>query len=93
MCTFSTNLSYTAFLTTSLLTTSLNLLKSTGTVTNLSISNTSTSVFKLTKFVFNAKPEVSTCGIFMISDFVALLDKSIFTLIFPSKLLHGLGKY
>ena len=34
--TFSTNLSYTVFLTTSFFTTSLSLLKSTGTGTNLS---------------------------------------------------------
>ena len=69
--TLATNLSYTAFLTTSFLTTSLNLLKSTGTGANLSMSNLSTSVFKLAKFVFNAKPEVSTCEIFLISTFVA----------------------
>ena len=45
-----TNLSYAVFLTTSFFTTSLSLLKSTGTGTNLSISNLSTSVFKLAKF-------------------------------------------
>ena len=38
---------------------SFSLLKSTGTCTNLSISNLSTSVFKLAKFAFNAKLEVS----------------------------------
>ena len=69
--TFVANLSYRAFLTTSFLTTSLNLLKSTGTGANLSMSNLSTSVFKLAKFVFNAKLEVSTCEIFLISAFVA----------------------
>ena len=47
------------------------LLKSVGTGTNLSMSNLSTSVFKVAKFVFNAKPEVSTCEIFLISVFVA----------------------
>ena len=47
-------------LTTAFFTTSLNLLKSAGTGTNLSMSNFSTSVFKLSKFVFNAKLEVST---------------------------------
>ena len=57
--TLATSLSYTVFLTTSFFTTSLNLLKSTGTGTNLSISNLSTSVFKLAKFDFNAKLEVS----------------------------------
>ena len=66
-----TNLSYTVFLTTWFFTTSLNLLKSTVTGTNFSISNLSTSVFKLAKFVFNAKLEVSTCEIFLISVFVA----------------------
>ena len=58
-------------LTTSFFTTWLGLLKSTGTGTNLSISNLSTSAFKLTKFVFNAKLELSTCEIFLISAFVA----------------------
>ena len=55
----------------SFFTTSLSLLKSTGTGTNLSISNLSTSVFKLAKFVFNAKLEASTCEIFLISVFAA----------------------
>ena len=69
--TFTTNLLYTVFLTTSFFTTLLNLLKSAGIGTNLSISNLSTSVFKLDKLVFNAKLEVSTCEIFLISAFVA----------------------
>ena len=51
---------YSGFLKTSFLTTLLNLLKSTGTGTNLLISNLSTSSFRLAKFVFNAKLEVST---------------------------------
>ena len=68
--TFAANLSYRAFLTTSFLTTSLNLLKSTGTGTNLSISNLSTSVFKLAKFDFSAKHEVSTCVTYLRSVFV-----------------------
>ena len=46
------------FLTLSFFTTSLNLIKSTGTGTNLSITSLSTSVFKLAKFDFNAKLEV-----------------------------------
>ena len=58
--TFATNLLCTGFLTKSFFTTSLNLLKSTGIGTNLSMSNLSTSVFKLVKLVFNAKLEVST---------------------------------
>ena len=66
-----TNLSYAVFLTTSFFTTSFSLLKSIGTGPNLSISNLSTSVFKLAKFDFNAKLEVSTCEIFLISAFVA----------------------
>ena len=64
--TLATNLPYTAFLTTS-----LNLLKSTGTATNLSISNLSTSAFKLAQFAFSLKLEVSTCVTFLISAFVA----------------------
>ena len=59
--TLATKSSSTFFLTTSFFTASLNLLKSTGTGANLSISNSSTSVFKLAKYVFNAKREVSTC--------------------------------
>ena len=66
-----TNLSYTFFLTTWFFTTSLRLLKSTGTGTNLSISNLSTSVFKLAKFDFNEKPEVSISVILLISVSVA----------------------
>ena len=34
------------------------------------MSKLSTSVFKLAKFVFNTKLEVSTCEIFLISVFV-----------------------
>ena len=55
-----TNLLYSVFLTTSLLTASDNLLKSTGTDTSLSISNLSTSVFRLAKFDFSAKLLTST---------------------------------
>ena len=33
------------------------------------LPNISTSVFKLAKFVFNAKLEVSTCVVFLISSF------------------------
>ena len=46
--------SYSVFLTTSLLSTLLNLIKSAGTGANLSIYNLSTSVFKLATFAFNA---------------------------------------
>ena len=55
-----TNLSYVFFLTTSFVITLLNLLTSSGRGFNLSMSNLSTSVFKLAQFVFNAKPKVST---------------------------------
>ena len=48
--TFSTNLSYAAFLATSFFTTSFNLLKSAGAGTNFSIPNLSASVFKLVNF-------------------------------------------
>ena len=67
---FATNLLYTVFLTTSFFTTLLNLLKSAGIGTNLSMSNLSTSLFKLAKLFFNAKLDVSTCEIFLISVFV-----------------------
>ena len=60
--TFATNLLYTSYLTTSFFTTSLDLLKSTGIGTNLSISNLSTSVFRLAKLVFSAKLEILTCN-------------------------------
>ena len=62
--TFAANLSYTVSLTASFFATSLNLLKSTGTGANLSMSNLLTSVFRRAKFVFSAKPEVSTCVTF-----------------------------
>ena len=57
--TFATNLSYTAFLTTLLLTTLFSLLKSTGTVFNLSTSILFTSAFKLDKSDFAANLDVS----------------------------------
>ena len=69
--TLATNLLYTSFLTISFFITSLRLLKSTRIGTNLSRSNLSPSVFRLAKFVFNAKLEVSTCEIFIISVFIA----------------------
>ena len=69
--TSATNLSYTVFLTTSYFTTSLSLFKSTGTGANFPISDWSTSLFKLAKFDFSAKIEVSTSEIFLIYGFVA----------------------
>ena len=62
---FVTNLFYSAFLTTSFLTTLLSFTKSLGTAVNLSISNLSTSVFKLAKFEFTAKLLKSTCVTFL----------------------------
>ena len=48
------------------------------------MSNLSTSVFKLAKVVFNAKLEVSTCEIFLISTL---------TSISPLNASYGSGKY
>ena len=53
----------------------------------------STSIFRLAKLVFSAKHEVSTCVTFFRSVFAALLERWTFTLMFPPKLLNGLGKY
>ena len=69
--TFVINLSYRVFLTTSFFTTPLSLLNLTGTGANLPMSNLSTSVFRLAKFVFSAKLEVTTCVTFFKSVFVA----------------------
>ena len=57
--TWLTNLLYSVFLITPFFTTLDNLLKSTGTVFSLSVSNVSTSVFKLAKFVFNENSKCS----------------------------------
>ena len=67
--TFATNLSDTVFLATSFFTTSLILLKSTGADINLSISNLSTSAFKLNKSDFAANFDIST-----LVDFLSLLE-------------------
>ena len=58
--TWAANLSYTVFLTNSLFTTLLSLLKSTGTVFNLSTSILSISAFRLAKSDFDAKLDLST---------------------------------
>ena len=47
------------------------------------MSDSSTSVFKVAKFVFNAKLEVSACEIFLISVFAAQFEKLTLTLISP----------
>ena len=60
-----------SFLNNIIFTTSLSLLKSTRTGTNLLISDLSFLVFKPAKFDFSAKLEVLTCEIFLISAFVA----------------------
>ena len=78
---------YKSFLTTSFFTTSLSLYKSTGTGTNLSVSNLSTllkllkphgtflnlsiSDFEIAKSVFLAKDDISTPGGIFKSVFVA----------------------
>ena len=69
--TLATNLLYSVFLTTSFFITLLYLAKPLGTGVNLSISNLSTSVFRLAKFAFSAKPLTSTCDTFFKSVFVA----------------------
>ena len=66
-----TNLSYTVFLTISFFTTSLSLLKSTGTGTNLSVSDLSVSAFKLCKSDFIAILDGSIPAVFFKSAFVA----------------------
>ena len=62
---------YSIFFTTSFFTTSDNLFKFTGMGTSLSISNLSTSVFKLGKFDFSEKLLTLTCDTFFKSVFVA----------------------
>ena len=69
--TLGTNLSYIIFLTTSLFTTLLNLLKSTGTVFNLPATVLSIWTFKLDKVDFSANLEVSISVAFFKPDFVA----------------------
>ena len=68
--TFAANLSQTVFLITSLFTTSLSSLNSSGTVFDLSISILSTSAFNLTKFNFNARLDVSISVAFLKFAFV-----------------------
>ena len=57
------------------------------------MSNLSTSVFKPAKFVFSAKLEVIKCVTFFRSLFVPQLERSTLMLVFPPKLLNGLGKF
>ena len=70
--TLATNLSYSVFLTTSIFTTLLNLAKLSVTGVNFAMSNLSTSVFKLVKFVFDAKLLTSTYVTFFKSVFIYL---------------------
>ena len=69
--TLATNLLYTVFLTTSLFTTLLSLLKSTGTAFNLSTSILSTSAFKLAQSGFTSNLDGSAPVAFLKSAFVA----------------------
>ena len=69
--TLETNLLYSDFLTTFFFTTLLSLSKSLGAGVNLSISDLSTSVFKLGKFGISAKLLAPACDIFFKSFFVA----------------------
>ena len=62
--TFVTKLLYSVFLILSFFTTLLNIAKSLGTTVNFTMSNLSTSVFKLARFVFDAKLLTSTCVTF-----------------------------
>ena len=64
---------YSVFLTTSFWTTLVNLLKLTGTVTNLSVSSLSTLVFKLLKLlgkVFNLSISNLSTSVFRLAKFV-----------------------
>ena len=63
--TFVTNLLHSVFLTTSFFTTLLNLAKSSGTGVHFAMTNLSYSVFKLARFVFDAKLLTSTCVTFL----------------------------
>ena len=69
--TFAINLFYLVFLATSFFTTLLNLAKSLETAVSFAMSNLSTSVFKLARFVFDVKLLTSTCVTFFRSVFVA----------------------
>ena len=60
-----TNLLYSTFFKTLFFTTLLNFVRSLGTGFDVSISNLSTSVFKLAKLDFNAKLLISICNIFL----------------------------
>ena len=67
------NEEYSVFLITSFFTAILNLVKSVGTVFNLSTSILSTSFFKAAKFVFDAKLLTSTWAISFKPSFAASL--------------------
>ena len=69
------------------------MLKLVGTHFNLSISNLSTSAFKLTRSDFAANLDVSIPVTFLESDFVAQLDKSTLTLTSPPNGSYSLSKY
>ena len=83
------------FLTTSLFSRLLSLLKSTGTVFNLSASILSTSAFKPAKSDFDAKLDVSAPIAFFKSVFIAKLDKFSLTVksMSPPKGSYNLENY
>ena len=81
-----TNLSDLVALITSFLTTLLSLLQSIFKFFNFSTSIFSTSVFRVAKFDFSAKLEVSIRVAFFKS-----VNKSTLTLMFPLKFLNGLS--
>ena len=56
------------------------------------MSNLLTSVFRLVKFVFNEKLEVSTCEMFLMPDLDAWFERSSLALIFLLNGLYGFGK-
>ena len=57
------------------------------------MSNLSTSVLKLAKFVFNAKLKASTCEILLMSALVKSFERSTLTLISPPNGSYDFGKY
>ena len=91
--TLASNLSYSGFLTTSFLQNPLGNLNQQEQAPIYQYLIYQLHGYKLTKFVFNAKLEVSTCKIFLMFAFVAQLDKSTLTLISPPNLSYSFGKY
>ena len=80
---FLINSSYTVFLTTSVFTTSLSLLKSTGAFFNSEMSNFAIFDFKIAKSTFLANFDVLTLVVSFKSAYMAYLDKSNSNSTFP----------